>query len=229
MDVPGCGDGFDQHGVDGYTDHDQEALEPKRKQGFQVVLSHFAPFTVGKCGKRNRADGREQIDFQHPPVDDEENTDGHDLDGKSDQQGLNPQAEQGGDIHGVEFRLEVARDGGQVDFCAPADDTCASVDNVLCQIEDACNNVKGMRDEENRDDRLEYPSKEDPGVQIQRVLSRIFYKKISMAKIRHAYIIWIAFDEDISPLIYVVLDTVLNNFLATPIFEVPFHRIVITF
>ena len=170
LDVSGCGDGFDQHGVDSYTDHDQKALKPERKQGFQIVFSHFAPFAVGKCGKRDRADGRKQVNFQHPPVNDEENTDGHDLDGESDQQGLNPQAKQGGDIHGVEFRLEVARDGRQVDFRAPADDTRASVDNMLCQIEDACNNVKSMRNEENRYDRLEYPSKEYPGVQIVKVI-----------------------------------------------------------
>jgi hypothetical protein len=56
-------------------------------------------------------------------------------------------------------------------FVLPLDDTRASVDNVLCQIEDACYNVKGMRDEENRDDRLEYPSKEDPCIQIVKVIS----------------------------------------------------------
>jgi hypothetical protein len=49
---------------------------------------------------------------------------------------------------------------------------------MLCQVEDACNNIKGMRNEENRYDSLEYPSKENPGVQIQRVLSRILFKKI---------------------------------------------------
>lgn len=177
LNVAGHGNGFHQHGVNRHADHNQKALESERKQGFQVVLPDLAPLAVGEGGKRNRADGDEKVNFQHPPVNDEEDAERHDFDGEPDQQGLNPEAEQGGKLHRLELVLKVARDGRDVDVRVPADDARAAVDHMLCQVEYRQRDVERMRDEKNGDNRFGDPLKENGDFDVQHVLSRILYKK----------------------------------------------------
>ena len=96
--IPGNRHALDQHGINGNTNQDQEALKTQCKQAFQVVLPHVALLVVAEGRHGDGRKAHHAVNFNHSSVDDDENHDGQDAHGNADEEGLQKQPEQGADI-----------------------------------------------------------------------------------------------------------------------------------
>ena len=89
--APDCPDGIsargnplDQHRIDCNAHQNEHPLEAYGKEGAQIVLPHLSHLTVGDGCHRDRGQTGEQIDFQHPPIDQNENDDAQRPHGNAD-------------------------------------------------------------------------------------------------------------------------------------------------
>ena len=114
-DVRVHGDVPHEHGVDRDADDDEKRLKTERQQAAQIVLSALAPLLVHHGRHRDRRNRGREINFDHASVDDDKDADRQHPHGRADEKALEPQAEERPDIHGRELRLQVRRDGGDVD------------------------------------------------------------------------------------------------------------------
>ena len=55
--------GLNQYRINADTDHNEEALEAKGKQGTQIILSDIALLSVAKGGERNRSKADHRQNF----------------------------------------------------------------------------------------------------------------------------------------------------------------------
>ncbi len=86
--IPGNRYALDQHRINRHADEDEKALKTQRKQAFQVVLPHVALLVVAEG---RHGDGRKAyhaVNFNHAPVDDDENHDAQDPHGDADEETL---------------------------------------------------------------------------------------------------------------------------------------------
>ena len=113
-DVNFRGNVLDQDGIDADTDHDEKGLECQGQKGAKIILSHTAPFPVHHGGHGDGSHRRDQIDLDHPAIDDQEDTDTQGLHGKADKQALKPESEEGSQFHGGQPRLKVSHCGGKI-------------------------------------------------------------------------------------------------------------------
>ena len=97
--IPGNRYALDQHRINGNTNQDQEALKTQCKQAFQVVLPHVALLVVAEGRHGDGRKAHHAVNFNHAPVDDDENHDAQYPHGDADEETLQEQAEQGADIH----------------------------------------------------------------------------------------------------------------------------------
>ena len=75
-----------QRGVDRNADQDEKRLQAERAKGFEVILPHAAAFAVHHRRHRNRRDGCDKVDFNHPAECDEENANAHRFHAESDEE-----------------------------------------------------------------------------------------------------------------------------------------------
>ena len=103
--IAACRDALHQHRINRHAYKDQQTLETNSKQGFEVVLSHAANFTVGERSHGDEGQAGEQIYFNHAPIDDDENNNVQRKHGNVNKERLEPQAQQGADFHRLQGRL----------------------------------------------------------------------------------------------------------------------------
>ena len=175
-DIRAHADAFYQNGVYRHADDDEKALKSQCEQGEQIILPHAAPLPVQHRRHRDRRDGSGQINLDHPSVHDDENADCERPHGKAHENALEPQPEQGAEVHSHEPRLKVCRNGADVDGRVGNDDSRRTVDHALRHVEHAHNNIPCVGYDENGAGRFENPPEENGYLDVQRVLSRIFCK-----------------------------------------------------
>ena len=164
------GDALNQNGVNRHADDNEERLKAQRQQGSQIILTHCTPFAVYHCCHRDGRNGRYKVDFNHPPIHDDENADGECPHGKADKEALKPQPEQGADIHCHEPRFEVSCDGSDVDGGIRYDDARRVIDHALRHVKHAHDDVPGVGHDKDGTGRFEYPFEKHPGIHVVEVI-----------------------------------------------------------
>ena len=112
-EVPVRGDTLYQDRINPHADHNQKCLECQGKQGLQVVLAHAAQLPVGEGRHGQRSQTCEQVNFNHAPVDDDENHDVQRPHGHMNEERLEPQPQQSAKAHGSQTCLQRIDHGGR--------------------------------------------------------------------------------------------------------------------
>ena len=95
MDIGRDNHVVDEHGVDADAHHDEEALERKCEQPFEVVRANAAPFAVTHRRYGNGRDAHGTVNFNNKAIEDDRDENGHNLEAQTDQQRLYGQADSG--------------------------------------------------------------------------------------------------------------------------------------
>ena len=157
MDAVRRGNIQDQHGVDRHAHHDQESLKRQGGQGFEIVVAHLTPFTVGHCRQRDRRYGYREVYLDHAAEDDNEDTYGHDLHAQVDDKDLQPQPDEFPDAHGFQHRPQIRKRGAGAHIQTALYHARAGVDHLLRQAEHAHDDVEGVGQDKNGAECLEHP------------------------------------------------------------------------
>ena len=110
------------------------------------------------CGRSHRDGGQagQQIDFQHPAIDQYKNDNAQRPHGHTDNRGLEPQAEKRPQVHalqgGFQLRHHIRRD-----VRGALDEPARLGDHGLRHIEHRHNDIKGVGQDENGTSRFEHP------------------------------------------------------------------------
>ena len=168
-DVTGKCNRLDQDSVDGDTNHDEKSLESQGKQGPEIILSDHALFVAPEGCKRNRRHADHEIDFNHPPVHDDKDDDGQEIEQELYNQALQEYTEQDADILCFQRALHRSK-GRSINRCSALYQTAGLTDDIACYVEDCQRDLKGIRDQHHRNKGLEHPLEEDPGLKICQVI-----------------------------------------------------------
>ena len=114
--IAACSDTLHQHGINRHAHHNEHPLKANGEQGFEIVVTHVARLPVCAGGKGNGGKARHQVNFNHAPVDDDENHDIQSRHGKLHEERLQENTEERPQFHGFKLGLHIIqhirRDGG---------------------------------------------------------------------------------------------------------------------
>ena len=161
---------FHQHRIDAHADHNEERLEAQGQQRTEIVLPCVSPFPVDHRGKWDGTYRSDQIHLNNSAVNDQEDADGKYLRTQSHEDALEPQPQQGADAPVCKLGLQISGHAGYVNARIRNDDACRLVDHILRHIEHRHDNVPGVRDDQHRAEGFENPLKENPCVEIVKVV-----------------------------------------------------------
>ena len=167
--IPGNRHRLYQHGVNRHADEDEKALKAQCKQAFQVVLPHVALLVVAES---RHGDGRKAyhtVNFDHAPVDDDENHDAQDPHGDADEEGLQKQSEQGADIHLHQAGLQHGKPN-VVDTGISGNDAAGIGHHLLGDIKHRHHNIKRVGDEPYRHRCFEDPAHDKGRLKLRHVV-----------------------------------------------------------
>ena len=158
--IPGNRYALDQHRINGNTNQDQEALKTQCKQAFQVVLPHVALLVVAEGRHGDGSKAHHAVNFNHAPVDDDENHDAQYPHGDADEETLQEQPEQGADIHLHQAGLQHGKPN-VVDTGVSSNDAAGIGHHLLGDIEHRHHDVKSIADEPYRNSGLKNPAHDE--------------------------------------------------------------------
>ena len=167
--IPGDCHRLYQHGVNGNTNQDQEALKSQCKQAFQIVLPHVRLLVVAESCHGNGRKAYHAVDLDHTPVDDHKNDNAQDPHGDADEEGLQKQPEQGAYIHLHQAGLQ-HRQANVVDTGVSGDDAAGIGHHLLCQVKDRHHNVESIADEPHRHRRFEDPAHDEGRLELRHIV-----------------------------------------------------------
>ena len=170
VDVGGNNHVVNQHRIDADAHHNQEALERQRKQAFQVVRADASPLTVAHGCYRDRGNADGAVYLNHAPVQDDRNQDGHDFEAQADNQRFNGKPQKLTHAHRLHTRPHGGKRGSYVDVGAAADEASRAGYDVLPDVENRHNDVKGICYEVDRHKRLEEPLEKHPSVYVVEIV-----------------------------------------------------------
>ena len=153
---------LDQRGVDRNAHDDQECLEAQRHEGADVVLSHPAPFLAHHRRHRDGSDGGDKVDLHHAPVHDNEDADGQGPCTDPDEEGLEPEAEQRSDLHGLQPCLKVRYHRIEIDPGPVQDHPGRARHHALRRVEDPHHDGPCIRDDHDGTGGFEDPPEDGP-------------------------------------------------------------------
>ena len=149
-----------QHSVNRHADKDEKALKAQCKQAFQVVLPHVALLVVAEG---RHGDGRKAyhaVNFDHTPVDDDENHDAQYPHGDADEETLQEKPEQGAYVHLHQAGLQHGQTN-VVDPCISSNDAAGIGHHLLGDIEYSHHDVESIADEPHRNSGLKNPAHDE--------------------------------------------------------------------
>ena len=85
---------LDKDSINCDADYDQKRLERECQEAAQIILPHAAPFAAHHRRHGDGGDRGREVNFQHTPINDDENADGNSPCSDADEQALEPQPEQ---------------------------------------------------------------------------------------------------------------------------------------
>ncbi len=165
-DVCVNGDTLNKGSVNCHTDDNEKCLERQREQGAQVILTHAAALLAEHRCHRDGCNRGHEVNLDHTTVGDDEDADGERPHGYTDKQTLEPQTEQRSKLHCHEPVFQINDHSADIDGGATGDDAASAVYNALAHIENAHDDVPGVRDDQHRCRRLENPLEEHPCVYV---------------------------------------------------------------
>ena len=167
--IPGNRYALDQHRINGNTNQDQEALKTQCKQAFQVVLPHVALLVVAEGRHGDGRKAHHAVNFNHAPVDDDENHDAQYPHGDADEETLQEQAEQGADIHLHQAGLQHGKPN-VVDTGVSGNDAAGIGHYFLGDVEHRHHNIEGVGDEPYRNSGLKDPAHDKGRLKLRHVV-----------------------------------------------------------
>jgi len=163
--IPGNRHALDQHGVNGNTNQNQEALKAQRKQASQVVLPHVRLLVVAEGCHGNGGKAHHAVNFNHSSVDDDENHDAQYPHGDADEETLQEQAEQGANVHLHHAGLQHG-EPNVVDTGISGNDATGIGHYLLGDIKHRHHNIKSIADEPHRNSGLKNPAHDEGRIKL---------------------------------------------------------------
>ena len=154
--IPGYCNILEQNSVDRHADQDQETLKSQREQRTKIVLSNMGLLMVAPCCHGHRSQTDHHVDLNHSSVDDDENHDGQDAHGDTDEEGLQEQPEQGSYVHLHHAGLQ-HRQADIVDPCVAADDAAGICHHLLRHVEHRHDDIESVGNHPDRNGSFEDP------------------------------------------------------------------------
>ena len=159
-----------QHRVNRHADDDEERLKAQGKQRPKVILSHLAPSVIHHGRHGNGGKRRNNVDFHHPAINDDENADAERLKGHAHEQGLKPQPQQRAQLHLLQPHLQISNDLHKVNVRIRADDSGGAAHDALRRVKDPHDDIPGVGNDQDGAEGLENPFEEDPGFKTLQVV-----------------------------------------------------------
>ena len=128
-------------------------------------MTHVARLPVCAGGKGNGGKARHQVNFNHAPVDDDENHDIQSRHGKLHEERLQENTEERPQFHGFKLGLHIIqyirRDGGGALYQARR-----LLDDLLGHIKHRHDDIEGVGQNQHRHEGLENPFEENPCIEV---------------------------------------------------------------
>ncbi len=167
--IPGNRYALDQHSVNRHADEDEKALKTQCKQAFQVVLPHVALLVVAEGRHGDGRKAHHAVNFNHAPVDDDENDDAQDPHGDADEETLQEKPEQGSYIHLHQAGLQHGQ-ANVVDTGVSGNDAAGIGHHLLGDVEHRHHNVESIADEPYRNSSLKDPAHDEGRLKLRHVV-----------------------------------------------------------